>query len=80
MKKNGRIILAVATFIVASIAFIILGSVLYHADIHGPFIGDDYLTEWSNWKYVVFFLSLAVTLLVYQLTAPRTSSRSSSTS
>jgi len=71
MKKTPWIILTVATAVISVIGFIALGAILNMNGIYGPFWGDDYLTDWSNWKIVVLPLTIITTLLVAWPTRPR---------
>jgi len=68
MKKSTRTVLAIIVAVVSLVGFTALGFVLQENGVYGPFVGDNYLTDWSNWKFVVLGLTLCTTLLVYGLT------------
>ncbi len=68
MKKSTRTVLAIIVAIVSLVGFTALGFVLHEHGIRGPIVGDGFLTDWSNWKFVVLGLAICTTLLVYGLT------------
>jgi len=67
MKKSLRNAIIISTSVISVIAFSFLGFVLDQNGIYGPLIADGFLTDWSNWKYVVLVLTIVTTLLVYAL-------------
>ncbi len=71
MESPSRVFLSIVSFVVSMVVFVILGILLHEADIRGPLVGDDYLTDWSNWKYLTAALSLMTTAIIYWLARRR---------
>jgi hypothetical protein len=67
MTLGSRIFLSFVVFLVSMIIFVAAGVILNSSDIHGPLVGDDYLTDWATWKYLAGIASAVVTLLSFRL-------------
>lgn len=73
MPLGPRIFFTFVIFLGSMFVITGVGIALNSADIHGPFIDEDYLTDWANWKYVTGLASAAITLLNFYLLGRRKS-------